>query len=66
MARLRAAGLDTRAAHLRQPVLGICLGMQLLFERSEEGDVACLGILPGRVGAWPRHPTGRAAHGLER
>lgn len=34
---------------LRQPVLGICLGMQLLFEHSEEGDQPCLGVIPGRV-----------------
>jgi glutamine amidotransferase len=47
MRRLREAGLDTVIPSLRQPVLGICLGMQLLFERSEEGNVACLGILPG-------------------
>lgn len=33
--------------NLSQPVLGICLGMQLLLEHSEEGDVACLGLLPG-------------------
>ncbi|WP_337840628.1 imidazole glycerol phosphate synthase subunit HisH [Rheinheimera sp.] len=32
-----------------QPMLGICLGMQLLTDHSEEGDVACLGILPGEV-----------------
>ncbi len=34
---------------LTQPVLGICLGMQLLFEKSEEGDVDCLGVIPGAV-----------------
>jgi glutamine amidotransferase len=32
-----------------KPFLGICIGLQMLFERSEEGDVAGLGILPGRV-----------------
>lgn len=36
---------------LQQPVLGICLGMQLFFEFSTEGDVACLGLLPGKVSA---------------
>ncbi len=30
-------------------MLGICVGMQLLFESSEEGEVPCLGLLPGRV-----------------
>jgi glutamine amidotransferase len=34
---------------LTQPVLGICLGMQLFFEFSAEGEVACLGLIPGRV-----------------
>jgi glutamine amidotransferase len=49
MQRLQAAGLDRLIPTLRQPVLGICLGMQLLFEASAEGDTACLGVLPGRV-----------------
>jgi glutamine amidotransferase len=49
MERLQSAGLDTVIPTLRQPVLGICLGLQLLFESSEEDDVECLGILPGRV-----------------
>jgi glutamine amidotransferase len=49
MARLRATGLDGVLPKLRQPVLGICLGMQLLYRGSEEGDTPCLGILPGIV-----------------
>lgn len=49
MSRLRATGLDRVLPQLRQPVLGICLGMQLLGEGSEEGDVACLGVMPGRA-----------------
>ncbi len=49
MNRLRAAGLDQRLPQLRQPVLGICLGMQLLFTSSEEGNTPCLGIIEGRV-----------------
>ena len=49
MERLHALGLAAFIPTLTQPVLGICLGMQLLFERSEEGDTECLGILPARV-----------------
>ena len=49
MERLHALGLAHVIPTLTQPVLGICLGMQLLFEGSDEGDVACLGLLPGRV-----------------
>ncbi|RDZ28099.1 imidazole glycerol phosphate synthase subunit HisH [Lysobacter silvisoli] len=49
MARLRGLGLVDTIRALRQPLLGICLGMQLLFESSEEGDVECLGLLPGRI-----------------
>ena len=49
MARLRAAGLVDVVRNLTQPVLGICLGMQLLCDASEEEDVECLGIIPGTV-----------------
>lgn len=41
---LRAGGMDILIKELRQPVLGICLGMQLMCSHSEEGDVDCLGI----------------------
>lgn len=50
MQRLRHSGLAELLPTLRQPVLGICLGMQLLFERSAEGTTECLGLLPGTVG----------------
>jgi len=53
MARLESLNLVAIIKSLRQPLLGICVGMQLLFEGSEEGDVACLGILPGRVRRFP-------------
>lgn len=46
---LRVRGLDAALKSLKQPVLGICLGMQLLCEYSEENATECLGILPFRV-----------------
>jgi len=49
MARLRLAGLDQLIPRLRQPVLGICLGMQLLFEGSDEGPTPCLKVIPGQA-----------------
>ena len=49
MAYLRERELDKLIVSLRQPVLGICLGMQLLCRSSEEGDADCLGIFPVRV-----------------
>jgi glutamine amidotransferase len=64
MARLRAGGLDIaiRDAAMRGiPVLGICLGHQLLFEASEEfGDTPGLGLLAGRVVPLP--PVARVPH----
>ena len=49
MAQLRDKGLADTLKNLTCPVLGICLGMQLLCAHSEEGDTACLGIFPNRV-----------------
>ena len=50
MGRLqKIPGLVQTIRKLRQPMLGICVGMQLLFESSEEGEVPCLGLLPWRV-----------------
>lgn len=46
---LRAAGMDILLKELRQPVFGICLGMQLMCSHSEEGDVNCLGIFDAEV-----------------
>jgi imidazole glycerol-phosphate synthase subunit HisH len=53
MGRLERADLVDTIINLQQPFLGICVGMQLLFESSEEGDVDCLGLLPGRVRRFP-------------
>jgi glutamine amidotransferase len=56
MGRLQNAGLVDTIRGLRQPLLGICVGMQLLFDSSEEGNVSCLGILPGRVQRFATRP----------
>lgn len=53
MKRLEQLDLIQKIPQLQQPVLGICLGMQLLFERSAEGNVACLGIIPSSVESIP-------------
>lgn len=62
MERLRSAGLEQalrRSCASGRPLLGICLGLQLLFEASEEGRTDGLGVLAGRVRSLPRvagHP----------
>lgn len=56
MRELKARGLDAAVieASRSKPFLGICIGLQMLFEHSEEGDVPGLGILPGRVRRLPQ------------
>ena len=49
MARIDALGLRETLRGLTRPLLGICLGMQLLFESSEEEEVSCLCLIPGKV-----------------
>lgn len=46
---LRAKDLDVWLKNTTKPLLGICLGMQLLYESSEEGDCKTLGLIPGRL-----------------
>jgi glutamine amidotransferase len=53
MGRLQQSRLVETIKTLKQPLLGICVGMQLLFESSDEGDVSCLAMLPGRVQRFP-------------
>lgn len=62
MERLAKHGLVDKLPTLRQPVLGVCVGMQLLFEASDEGAIACLGILPGRVRKLSAAPGLRIPH----
>jgi len=61
MGYLRERGLDVLIRGLRQPVLGICLGMQLMCSYSEENDTSCLGIFEERV----RKFSGGGGTGLE-
>jgi imidazole glycerol-phosphate synthase subunit HisH len=51
MREIEARGLAAPLRALARPLLGICLGMQLLFEASEEDETACLALIPGRVRA---------------
>jgi glutamine amidotransferase len=56
MINLRSQGLDRRLREWvasGKPTLGICLGTQVIFERSEENDAVCLGIVPGSVRRFP-------------
>ncbi|MFM7362201.1 MAG: imidazole glycerol phosphate synthase subunit HisH [Cyanobium sp.] len=65
MARLGAAGLDEAIRAYcawGRPLLGICLGLQLLFEASDEGQARGLGLLAGRVRALPPHPGHAIPH----
>lgn len=55
-------GLRVALAGFTRPLLGICLGQQLLFESSEEGDAHGLGLLPGRVTRLPASKAAPAPH----
>lgn len=61
---LRERKLDQVIKHLRQPVLGICLGMQLMCAYSEENDTNCLGIFDEQVKHFvtPENTTGEEAY----
>jgi imidazole glycerol-phosphate synthase subunit HisH len=62
MLRLRSAGLDKLIPTLTQPLLGICLGMQLLFDRSEEGPATCLGVISGTISKLQSEPGRPVPH----
>ncbi len=62
MARLKQAGLVELIPTLRQPFLGICLGLQLLFEASEEDDAICLGVFHGQARLFEPTPDRAVPH----
>ncbi len=62
MERIDALELREPLTALKQPALGICLGMQLLFERSEEEGTECMGIIAGRVRALEPAPGRPVPH----
>lgn len=62
MERIDRLGLRAMLKSLRQPALGICLGMQLLFDSSDEGDTPCLGLIEGRVRALEPAPGRPVPH----
>lgn len=65
VAALRASGLDEEVRRwiaADRPFLGVCLGMQALFEHSEEGDVAGLGVFPGKVERFRRPAEFKIPH----
>lgn len=62
MAILHDKKLDIFLQKYPGPVLGICLGMQLLFEYSEEGDTDCLGFIPGKILKFDSQKCGKVPH----
>ena len=62
MGRLRELDLVETLRTLEQPLLGVCVGMQLLYEGSDEGDVECLGLVPGKVAKLPVSSAIRIPH----
>jgi glutamine amidotransferase len=68
MDNLRKFGLDEILLERLDagiPVLGICVGLQVLFQHSEENDSKCLGVLPGEVRLFPRKMSDSDGHPLK-
>ena len=65
MATLKSRGLDQALKEVfarGTPILGICLGTQIILDHSEENDTPCLGLIPGRTRTLPRTPGLKIPH----
>lgn len=62
MEKIHALGLDSVIRGLRQPVLGICVGLQVMCRDSEEGNVKCLGIFDSHVKKFVPSPEAKVPH----
>jgi len=62
MANLEAKGLVSVIKSIRRPVLGICVGMQIMCRDSEEGDAKCIGIFDSHVRRFPSDPEAKVPH----
>lgn len=62
MEKLRQTGLCDVIRNLRQPVLGICVGMQLMCRHTEEGDADCLGIFDAKIKKFTASPSDKVPH----
>ena len=62
MGKLRDAGLIEPLQHRTKPLLGICLGMQMMFDASDEGETPLLGLIPGHVRALDPAPARPVPH----
>jgi len=62
MQAIQSQNLAPVITALQQPLLGICLGMQILFDASEESGIDCLGLIPGRVCQLPVSEGIRVPH----
>ncbi len=62
MQAIHQQNLAEQIIALKKPLLGICLGMQILYEASDESDVPCLGIIPGKINKLEIKPSIRVPH----
>lgn len=62
MTQLKNRSLVDVLKNYKNPFLGICLGMQLMFEYSEEGDTRCLGLIPGEIKKFITHSKNKVPH----